>query len=365
MTFCTFILSAAFQLAMAPAASSVVWQQDAAEEPHYLTIGDTAPALDVAHWLKGDEIGEFEENGIYVIEFWATWCKYCHGAFHTLSRIQETYEPYDVTVVGVSDEKLQTVFGFLADPQWNAMTSYTIATDPDLSTQKNYMEAAAIGEIPTAFLIGRDGRVEWIGHPRQLETPLRKVIDGEWDRAAFKQKFEESMTASRARYTRMRALKGAYHRKDWDALLRLFDEAIAADPDPSGMKAQRFLLMIGEMDRAREGYAYGRSLLRDFWDDARWLNVLAWYVVDHETVRDRDLPLAMKAADRAAKLSEYADARILDTLARVYFEFGELDAALSWQRQAVEHLDPEDPLAEPIKAALTRYEKAMKKREEE
>jgi len=331
----------------------------------FLTVGDRAPALDAAHWLRGEEIGYLEPGRIYILTFWSTWCKYCHASFPTLSRLQADYEGEGVVVAGISDEKLQTVFEFMIRPEWNEQVEFSIATDPDLSVQRDYMEAAAIGDIPTVFLVGREGLIEWIGHPRKLANPLQAVIEGRWDREAFKMRFEERMAPSRARYARMREMRQAYDLKDWDGLLALFDQAIEADERPAPLKLQRFLLMIGDMQRGTDGYAYGRTLLRDFWDDASYLNQLAWLVVDHETVEVRDLDFAMKAAERAGSLTDYQDAAILDTLARVHFENGDLASALHWQRKAVEYLDPEDPLAPIIRAALTKYEEESQARKED
>ena len=42
------------------------------------------------------------------------------------------------------------------------------------------------------------------------------------------------------------------------------------------------------------------------------------------------------AAKRASELKDHQDAAILDTLARVHYELGNLADAIKWQRQAVE-----------------------------
>lgn len=44
---------------------------------------------------------------------------------------------------------------------------------PDLSTG-----------IPTAFIVGKDGKVAWIGHPMSMSEPLAMVIAGNWNTAA-------------------------------------------------------------------------------------------------------------------------------------------------------------------------------------
>ncbi len=38
-----------------------------------LMVGDTVPAIDVAHFFQGDAVNQFSKEGTYVLEFWATW----------------------------------------------------------------------------------------------------------------------------------------------------------------------------------------------------------------------------------------------------------------------------------------------------
>ncbi len=328
----------------------------------FLTVGDLAPSLSIEHWVKGDEITSFGAGRLHVVVFWATWCQYSQAAISVLSDVQAAYANDGLTVVAVSDERLQKVVEFLSRGDWFTKAGFTIGTDPDLSTQRAFMDATGLGDIPAAFLIGRDGVIEWIGHPFYLKVVLPKVLDGSWDRAVARAKFEERMAIPRARYPWQQKMKEPFAKRDWETLLKLFDEAIAADPRPSDLKMQKFLLLIGEMGRPKQGYEYGRELIRDFWNDARLLNNLAWFVVDGEGVTERDHTFARKAAERAAELVEHNDPAVLDTLARVCFEQGDLALAVKWSRRAVEHSKPNDPFAEGIRAARDRYEAAAREK---
>ncbi len=114
-----------FAAALALCAGSTAYAQDYAPtedaqdaDAKKLTIGDTAPPIDIAHWIKGDKIEEFESGKVYVMEFWATWCGPCRASMPHLSKLQEQYTDYDVTFIGVSDEDLQTVVSFLAPSSW-------------------------------------------------------------------------------------------------------------------------------------------------------------------------------------------------------------------------------------------------------
>lgn len=103
-----------------------------------------------------------------------------------LSTLQEAY-PEDVTVVGVTGEDAATVGKFLleASPErvtWSEAIKYRVVLDRNGMTNAAYMQAAGQGGIPTAFIVGREGRIEWIGHPMQIDIPLAMVVTGDWDR---------------------------------------------------------------------------------------------------------------------------------------------------------------------------------------
>ena len=44
-----------------------------AQDKPTLGIGDPAPDLTVAEWVKGPQVSSFEAGGVYLVEFWATW----------------------------------------------------------------------------------------------------------------------------------------------------------------------------------------------------------------------------------------------------------------------------------------------------
>ncbi|MCC6406253.1 MAG: hypothetical protein IT453_03735, partial [Planctomycetes bacterium] len=71
--------------------------------------------------------------------------------------------------------------------------------------------------------------------------------------------------------------------------------------------------------------------------DAAELNKLAWSIVDPEAkLAERDLDLALRAAQNAVELTEWKDGSILDTLARVHATKGDLAKAIELQTKAVE-----------------------------
>jgi len=120
---------------------------------------------------------------------------------------------------------------------------------------------------------------------------------------------------------------------------------------------RKFFLLVGAAGRPGEGYAIGEALLKSAWDSAAMLNQIAWSLVDDKGIARRDLDFALKAALRANEVSESKDAAILDTLARVYFDRGDVATAVKWQRLAAEQAG-EDQMGAGIRAVLKKYEQA-------
>ncbi len=329
-----------------------------------LTIGDKAPTTEISHWLKGNPVAEFEDGNVYVMEFWATWCGPCKASIPHISELQEQYADYDVTFIGVSDEKLQTVVKFLtaADSEnvlWNEKIHYTLATDPDRSTANAYMKAAAQQGIPTAFIVGKDSRIEWIGHPMDIDDVLAQVVRDNWDRDTFKVTFEEKVAPVRKAIKARAVVDEAVERGDWDGAIKAAGALVEAQPQQAGNRFRLFRKMLHK-EPAR-AYDYGRDLMKENWEKAGSLNQLAWFTVDDEEVTTRDLKFAMKAATQACKLTDYEDAAILDTLARVCYEKGDVKTALKWQRKAVEQAEG-TPMAGQLREALIKYEKVVASR---
>lgn len=56
---------------------------------------------------------------------------------------------------------------------------YVVACDPQRSTMSNYMGKYHIRGIPHAFIIGRDGKIVWHGHPMEpdFEQNLQQVAN--------------------------------------------------------------------------------------------------------------------------------------------------------------------------------------------
>jgi polyisoprenoid-binding protein YceI len=130
-------------------------------------------------------------------------------------------------------------------------------------------------------------------------------------------------------------------------------------------KQLRFLTLVRDFDDPEKGYEFGRTFMREMWDDAQGLNRLASATLTEEGIQTRDLGFALKAAQRANELTEFQDPELLHTLAQVHLERADLESALKYARQAVESLEGAAPLvAAEVRATLQRCEAQAKNNRE-
>jgi thiol-disulfide isomerase/thioredoxin len=330
-------------LAAALATTAACWAGD-------LQIGAEAPPTDISHVLKGEAIEEFENGKIYVLEFWATWCGPCRTSMPHISELQEHYKDYDVTFIGISDEPVETVQTFIDKPEWDKKTRYTIAVDPDKSAYQHYMGGTGSRGIPTAFIVGKDGRLEWYGHPMEIDTVIEAVVKDTWDRDNFKQVLELRTQ-----------LQTAMREGNNQEAMTLLNKLAKVDPaNAASYSFTRYRLVATTSDDAKKIKEAGEQASKAAWDDAQSLNMIAWFTVDEAGVNSRDLKMAMKAAKRADELSDGKNAAILDTVARIYHDQGHLKDAIAWQKKAVAAAGEDSPMSEQLRKVLMDYESQKK-----
>jgi thiol-disulfide isomerase/thioredoxin len=315
-----------------------------------LTIGSEAPALDIEHWVQDGDgkfkpVTKFEDGKVYVVEFWATWCGPCIASMPHLAETQEEYADKGVQIISVSDEDLETVEKFLErdvkgeeDQTYKDLTSkWCLTTDPDKSVQVAYMRAASQNGIPTAFIVGKSGEIEWIGHPMTMDEPLEKIVDDSWDREAFAVEFRAQQEIDI-----LLADLGSMLQDDPEGAVAKLDEAIEKYSENEAQAAMvdqlrnirtRVVITTGHEDAP----AAIRELAMDA--DAETLNGMAWTVVEREAAGEevsKDLLAAATEAAEKAVEKEPEAGHIIDTLAHLVYLQGDLDRAIELTEKAAE-----------------------------
>ena len=315
------VILAATQIPLAVAADP------AATATGPLEIGSPAPAIDIDEWIHPGtvhpvrEFHAFTPGTVYVIEFWATWCPHSREAIPLLSALRRRHGR-DVVILAVGADPPEQLRGFLGDDDPDARElaaqagAYCIVADTDGSVHDSLMTPFLETELPTAFIVGRSGLIEWVGHPLEIEEPLTRVVDGTWDRSAFA--------------------------VDWTAR------------QMSRRTVDRALVLVAE-ERIAEAVAGLDAFAANDATVPAAANDMAWTLVlqsVYTRLPDPVLAAAQRAAERCVA-REPTNGNFLDTLAHVLAVRGRLDEAIATERRAVEHGGDE---ADTFRAYLRQLE---------
>jgi thiol-disulfide isomerase/thioredoxin len=147
-----------------------------------LNIGDYAQPLRVRAWLKGTPVDSFRKGTVYIVEFWATWCGPCIAEMPGLSVVARNYKK-TVIVTGVNvmerDTSIKRLAAFV-DSMGTAM-DYAVCTEDSNFLTRKWLNASGQTGIPVSFVINREGRIAWIGHPHYLDEVLPKILNDSLD----------------------------------------------------------------------------------------------------------------------------------------------------------------------------------------
>lgn len=313
-------------------------QAPPAPEPRFaaLEVGDPAPPLTIARWLRGPEVARFEPGQVYVLDFWAVWCPSCIALLPHLSDLQDRLSGRGVyfaaiTLPDAEANSPAAIDAFISRKAGIFRTAVAIDTPAAPETCASqplcgvtalaYLKAAALDGIPSSVVVDRSGHVAWIGDPAALDPVVEAIASGTWD-----------LAQARRRYLAWRLAEP-----------RLFEF--------------RSLLKDGHQTQA---YQLGRELVRGpFAEVPGILRSIAVSILDLDPAAPRDLDLALEAARDSVTSSGRREWGSWSVLSRARFQRGELSDAIDAQQHAVDLA--EGVLHDRLQRTLDEYRVAAAK----
>jgi thiol-disulfide isomerase/thioredoxin len=153
-----------------------------------IDLSDPAPPLRVLEWIKGEPVQQFEKGTVYVIEFWATWCRPCIAAMPHLSNLANEYKGRVIALgIDIYEDKVRKVASrekikAFVDSMGYQM-DYRVGVQDSNYMETGWLEASGekVNGIPRCFVVNAKGKLAWIGHPKDLAEVLPKIVDNTWD----------------------------------------------------------------------------------------------------------------------------------------------------------------------------------------
>ena len=321
-----------------------------------LGIGDKAPSLDIEHYIQDgrrgfEEVEDFEKGKIYVIEFWATWCGPCIQTMPHLAELQSKYRGDGVRIISVSDEDLSKVEELLDQEYpgrketFSELTSaYTLTVDSDGSVTEDYMRAAEQNGIPSSFLVGKTGLIEWIGHPMELDEPLAEVIADRWDREAYKEQMKRDQQFQIA-MQKINQLAGSGKFKDALKVVDKLLEEMEGENDVRSslireqLVAFQYNLRLDSGDRSEDVIEFFRDQLAQAKTDNRELAQFSYNLMSSMQQGTDPGPLADETVAALSESVDGADDEVKPLMyvliAQINASMTNFDKAIAAQKQAI------------------------------
>lgn len=344
-----------------------------------LDVGEKAPALKVADWLKNDRVilyprsqKEIEKNkdAIYVIFFFASWSDATPKLISFVNEQVGYLKDINIKFIGISTESEAKIREFMKKyPD----IKFHLGMDDKLKTWNDYMEEPA---VPMFFVINSNKRLIWKGGPFEVQKVLLDVVGGTFD--AKKQKQLETIHAD---------LSKAAQTFDFDLQLKSANEALKVDPTDrmaieikiddyiknnkideclNFLKERRkaagsnkyllYFFYMSELDIARgimdeKGRSYINRLageyLQTFQNSPSQLNIFASRLMQvpfEITSLKYALDMSRKAVALQSRITPGSEELgiYMETEARAYYLIGKIDKAIDIQKTSLNYLKNKD-----------------------
>jgi hypothetical protein len=253
-------------------------------------VGEPAAPVIVSEWIKGGPVEVKPGTNVFVVEIFASSSLASQACITNLNAVQKRFKDQGVVVLAVSEEPADRLREFLE--RGGAKIEYAVAADKRRHTSLGFMMPVLQQGIPCAFIVGKDGKVLWHGHP---EAGLNKALE--------------------------------------EILLGTYNLKAAVESDKARKQLVEYLQFAQKHDPRTK--AAGQMLLAAWTNNVALLCDLASHIATTPKMRIRDVELANAALDQAEKLCPTNTTRAATIRAILLFETGDKQEALARAREAI------------------------------
>ena len=343
-------------------------------ESFALDVGDDAPDLHIARWIRGKPILDFPDSDeisnvkAIIVFFWATWNNTSPRLLEFASQMDELYKDDGLVIIGISKEAPSKVKNFL-DKIENI--NFSLGIDDQAETYDEYMVATE--GVPIFFIFKKDGELVWKGPPFEVDRVISRVLSGTFDIENQRkiERLRDDIKTSSHLFDDHNRVKIAHktlkidptdevavniiidnyvRRKKIEKAINFIRNVRKKAKDNIFLQRKLFLIELGVIRSmniikaknilihlAKDSYA-------TFYNNPKVLNEIAYIILQNLPFEIRPLKELLIMTERAVTLekkrgnSSVELAENLQVLARVYYCLGWLSKAVTTQNQAVEIL---------------------------
>ncbi|HYK44838.1 MAG TPA: TlpA disulfide reductase family protein [Parafilimonas sp.] len=300
-----------FLLTIATFCNRIALAQNNSRSPQ-LTIGDNAPELRIGQWLKDGGFKPFEKGKVYLIDLWATWCVPCIVGMPHLSELQKKYKANGLEVIGITSEDkygntLESVKNFILKK--DSLMNYNVAwVAPSMKDTEEgiwlhpWMQQSGFGNLPTSFLIDRNGKIVYMGDPSTIDKTLDDVMEGNYDVTRLREEYISGIDAEKTLLKFNHALKTKVFDSAINYGLQLLTNFLYVRPNTYLVMGWQVAHIQGEVDSQLLQIGYNaiiRGIQQTNFNSPAFYDVLAAIYAAR-----KDYPLAIIIEKLAVALSE-------------------------------------------------------------
>jgi thiol-disulfide isomerase/thioredoxin len=303
-----------------------------------LKPGDAAPKIQVSSWAQGDAVTAYEGDKVYIIEFWATWCGPCIASIPHIDALYKNHKDDGLVVIGQNlGEDAATVSKFLKSMA--GKISYRVTVDDNTDggwMAKHWLKAAEKNGIPCAFIVNKQGKIAYIGHPMQIkESMITSLLAEPSTKPAGQAPVAAAAPSAKVIELSTRAQTQIREGKldDAESTIAQLHEALPANLSHLGGLMELELLLA--RNQPSDAIELSKLLCEDYSKNPPVVATVASHLVSHAAPSPQLIAAAEKIATPLSTRASEAQSSALATLARIAFIKGDKTRAVELQEKSV------------------------------